>query len=60
MLWNIRANSLRPIRRLFADDGSFVEKGANDGATDATRPSGNQNSFGGELKIHGAGLSWSG
>ena len=45
------------VSRAEADDGPFVEEGADDGTPDATRASRHQNSFAGELKIHGAGLS---
>ena len=41
------------VSRAEADDGPFVEEGADDGAPDAARPSRHQNSFAGELKIHG-------
>jgi hypothetical protein len=48
------------ISRTEANDGPFVEEGSDDGAPDAARPSRHENSFAGELKIHGADLSLSG
>ena len=56
----VRRHHLARVSRAEADDGPFVEEGPDDGAPDATRPSRHQNSFAGELKIHGAGLSLSG
>ena len=56
----VRRHHFAGVSRAEADDGPFVEEGADDGAPDATRPSRHQNSFAGELKIHGAGLSLSG
>ena len=56
----VRRHHFAGVSRAEADDGPFVEEGADDCAPDATRPSRHQNSFAGELKIHGSGLSLSG